>query len=122
MSERLFRSISEPIRQNLSWQDEWRGPDKGLIYCWEMGRQRRLNDPDLASRADRGELAPLGWKGGVTKKLQGDLKKGTLNYLAEWQGLRNEDLDVAVDGERVVVCAKTGQAVVFSAAVILEEE
>jgi hypothetical protein len=122
MSKRLYRSITEPIRKGLSWEEQWRGPDDGLILCWETGRQKAAQNPELAASVKRGELAPLGWKGGVTKKVQIDRKNGTLNYLAEWQGLRNEDLDVVMDGERVIVCTKTGQAVVFSAALILEEE
>ena len=114
MATRLRRSIKQPIREGLSWSELWEGPDKGLIWCWERGRQDRLAHPDLAARADKGELVPLDWKGGVRNKLE--IKKpGTLNYLATWQGLRGEDLDIALQGERIIVCTKTGQAVVFSA-------
>jgi hypothetical protein len=138
MEMRLRRSIEEPIRADLSWNERWRGPDHGLIWCWERGRQKRgqgtpdefevlaLHDfdppphmwdlprPDLAEAARQGELIPLGWKGGVTHKLQNvDVKYGTLNYLAEWQGLRGEDLDIDVAGETLIVCSKTGQAVLF---------
>jgi len=115
MATRLLRSVDQPIREGLSWSERWEGPDKGLIWCWERGRQMRLEDPDLAARADNGELVLLGWKGGVRKKLESEKKPGTLKYLATWQGLRGEDLDLALEGERVIVCTKTEQAVVFSA-------
>ena len=75
----------------------------------------RLQDPDLAARADKGELVMLDWKGGVEEKLKIEKKPGTLYYLATWQGLRGEDLDVELEGERVIVCTKTGQAVEFRA-------
>jgi len=115
MATRLLRSVNQPIREGLSWSERWEGSAKGLIWCWERGRQKRLEDPDRAALADKGELVLLGWKGGVEKKLKIKKKPGTLKYLATWQGLRGEDLDLALEGERVIVCTKTRQAVVFSA-------
>ncbi len=115
MATRLRRSIDEPIREGLSWSERWEGPDQGLIWCWERGRQERVERPDDAARADKGELVGLDWKGGVEKKFEVDKKPGTLKYLATWQGLRGEDLDIDLEGERVIVCTRTGQAVVFSA-------
>jgi len=44
-------------------------------------------------------------------------KPGTFNYLAIWQGLRGEDLDLPLDGERTIKCTRTGQIVVFTARV-----
>src|SRR5689334_13949868 len=99
MDARLCRSIIEPIREGMSCREKWNGPDRGLIWCWERGRQERVQKPDLAARADAGELVPLDWKGGVRKKLQVEKQPGTLNYLATWQGLRGEDLDLTLDGE-----------------------
>jgi hypothetical protein len=69
MATHLHRSIGKPIRTGLSWDELWRGPDRGLISCWERGRQRRVTDPELAARADKGELVMLAWKGGVEEKL-----------------------------------------------------
>jgi hypothetical protein len=83
-----------------------------------LGRLKRVEETDLATRAEKGELMPLVWKGGVDKKLKLDRKPGTLNYLAMWQGLRGDDLNIDVDGETSVVCSRTGQCVVFSARVI----
>lgn len=124
MEARLRRSVAEPIREGLTWEERWRGPDGGLIFCWERGRQKRSEDPDLAAHADRGDLVPLAWKGGVTEKLkhQKKPKLGTLYYLATWQGLRREDLDIVTTDRRVLNCTKTGQEVVFSAALPEEDE
>ena len=115
MGKRLYRSIKLPIREGLSWRETWRGPDNGLICCWECGREERLKRPEDAARAERGELIVLPWKGGVRKKLKGEKMPGTLNYLATWQGIRGEDLDIDLEGERVILCSRTGQAVVFTA-------
>jgi hypothetical protein len=122
MSTRLYRSIHEPIREGLSWDETWRGPDNSLIYCWEHGRQERVQRPDDAARAEAGELIGLDWKGGVRKKLKVEKAQGTLRYLATWQGIRGEDLDIELEGERLVVCSRTGQAVVFSAKLPKEDE
>lgn len=122
MAARLRRSVKAPIREGLSWEETWRGPDDGLIYCWEHGRQERTQRPEDAKRADRGELVGLDWKGGVRKKLKADRMSGTLRYLATWQGLRGEDLDINLEGETVVVCSRFEQTVAFSAAPIAEAE
>lgn len=42
-------------------------------------------------------------------------KYGTLNYLATWQGLRGEDLNIHVNDEKRIVCTKTNMTVVFTA-------
>ncbi len=120
--KRLRRSVKAAIREGLSWDETWRGPDEGLIFCWERGRQERLERPEDALRADRGELVGLDWKGGVRKKLKVEKARGTLKYLATWQGLRGEDLDIDLEGERVIVCSRFKQAVVFSAAPIADAE
>jgi hypothetical protein len=121
MAKKLHRSAREPIREGLTWDETWRGPDNGLIWCWERGRLDRIEKPELAARADCGELVPLDWKGGVQEKLKVERKPGTLKYLATWQGLRGEDLDISLDAESTIVCARTQQIVVFSAS-LLEDE
>jgi hypothetical protein len=119
---RLYRSIKEPIRVGLSWEQMWRGPDNGLIWCWERGRQYRDEYPERTASAERGELVPDAWKGGVEKKLKIEVKQGTLRYLATWQGMRGEDLDIDLDSERVIVCSRTGQAVAYSARMPADDE
>jgi hypothetical protein len=118
----LRRSIEEPIREGLRWEERWHGPDQGLIACWERGRKKRGEESDLAARVEKGELVPLSYRGGVTKKLKLEKTLGTLSYLATWQGLRGEDLDIAPYEARVIVCSKTGQAVSFSGAASFSSE
>jgi hypothetical protein len=119
---RLHRSLRKPIREGLTRSQLWEGPDNGLIWCWEWGRQLRIEQPELAARATRGELVVLVWKGGVEKKLKSKKKSGTLNYLAAWQGLRGEDLDLDLNGVLIIECKKTGQAVTFSAELSADDE
>jgi len=114
MSNRIFRSCQEPIREDLSFDERWRGPDKGLIICWEIGRTKSIDDPELAERAKNGELPVLGWKGGVEKKAIKKEKYGTLNYLAQWQGLRGNDLNIDLSEEIEIVCSKTGMKVIYT--------
>lgn len=122
MPTHLHRSIDRPIRDGLSWDELWRGPDQGLIWCWERGRQKRIQEPEVAARAEEGELVPLAWKGGVERELKIKRKPGTLQYLATWQGLRAQDLDIALEYEQLVVCSKTGQTVAFNSELRVEEK
>lgn len=110
MAANLRRSIDCPLRKGLSWEELWRGSDRGLIWCWERGRQNRILMPSLALRASKGELVTLAWK------------RGTLQYLATWQGLCGNDLDIALDGIRQITCAKTGKSVAFKAGLPPEDE
>ena len=122
MARYLQRSVSETIREGLKWNELWKGPDNGLIWCWERGRQYQSEVPDRAARAANGELVLDAWRGGVDKKLKIPKKSGTLYYLATWLGMRGEDLDIDLDGERIIVCSRTQQAVGFSAATLEDEE
>jgi hypothetical protein len=114
MSKRIFRSCNEPLREDPSFDERWRGPDNGLITCWEVGRKKSIESPELAKRAINGELPVLGWKGGVEKKIKKKEKFGSLNYLAQWQGLRCEDLDIDPTEEIEITCAKTGMKVIYT--------
>jgi hypothetical protein len=110
---RVYRSIDEPIRQNLTWEEKWSGPDRGLIIAWEVGRKEALADGDLESRAINGELVPFGWKGGVREKLKKE-KYGCLFYLAAWQGLRSQALDIETEDEIALTCTRTDMTVIFT--------
>ena len=114
MSNRIYRSYLESIREDPSWDERWRGPDEGLITCWEVGRSKSMESSELAERAKNGELPVLGWKGGVEKKIQKKEKYGSLNYLAQWQGLRGENLDIDLSEEREIICTKTGMKVIYT--------
>lgn len=81
MRKRIYRSYKKPKREGLSWDERWIDDDKGLITCWEIGREKREKEPELAARAENGELPVLGWKGGVEKNTIKGEKYGTLTPL-----------------------------------------
>ena len=114
MNQRVTRSYKERKREGLSWDERWRGRDKGLITCWEVGRELCEKEPELAERARNGELPVLGWKGGVQKRTKQKEKYGTLFYLAQWQGLRGEDLDIDLSQETELICSRTGMKVIYT--------
>lgn len=106
MSEWLRRSIDIPVREELTYSERWDGPDKGLIWCWENGRLQRTTTPKLAKRADSGELIGMSWK------------KGTLQYLAAWQGIRGQELNLNLTGEEQLTCTKTKKESRFKRGVV----
>ena len=110
----IQRSHAKPARSNLSWHETWEGPDSGLIKKWEIGRKLAVQNPDLASRTLAGELPPLNWKGGSDRTLVKREKFGSLRYLAQWQGLRGEDLSINLDAEVTIKCVKTHMIVTFT--------
>ena len=114
MSNRIFRSINKSIRENPSFDERLRGPDRGLINCWEVGRILRKEKSELAEKAEKGELPKLAYKGGIDKKTKQKIKYGTLNYLAQWQGLRGEDLNINLSIGKILTCIKTNQRVAFN--------
>lgn len=126
MQRRVFRSINEPIRDGLSWEQKWKGADGGLIICWEVGRGVAAKDPEVAEKAKNGELpGDLGWKGGVDKKPKNKnapQKYGSLYYLAQWQGIRGVDLEIYPDEDAPVTCSKTDVTVIFTPHLINREK
>lgn len=110
----IHRSITEPSRLAANWEEKWNGSDQGLIACWERGRKKASEDPIVASQARAGKLVLLPWKGGVDKAIKLKQKYGSLNYLAMWQGLRGDDLNINTEEETVVTCAATKMVVVFT--------
>ncbi len=114
MNNRIFRSISESIRVEPSYDERWNGDDKGLITCWEVGRKKRESEYDLVKKVENNELPALGWKGGADETLQKKEKFGSLNYLAQWQGLRGKDLDIFLSEEVTMQCSKTGMVITYT--------
>ena len=53
-SMHLKRSIKHPIREFVDMDHRWRGPDAGLIWCWELGRQRADKDPNWPKELEKG--------------------------------------------------------------------
>ena len=92
----------------------WKSEDMGLIWCWEKGRQMRDSNPELAQKAENGELMTLGWKGGIPDDFKGKTKIGSLQYLAQWQGLANLDLNIDTNSKILLKCNKTEVEVEFS--------
>lgn len=120
MATNIYRSIEEPNRRGLIWEELWKGSDNGLIACWERGRVKAADNPDLAESCKKGELPVLAWKGGVDKKIKGK-KYGSLFYLATWQGLRGEDLNINQHEEISIVCSKTQVEVIFTTNLLVYE-
>ncbi|MDW3094708.1 MAG: hypothetical protein R8G33_03445 [Gammaproteobacteria bacterium] len=98
----------------MSWQKRWKDYDEGLIICWENGKELRKKKPELAKKAKNGELPKLVWKGGVDEETKASKKYGSLKYLAVWQGLRGDDLNIDLDEEPELVCSKTKTMVIFT--------
>ena len=111
---KIHKSVTDPIRQGATWDERWNAEDKGLIACWERGREKRLEDPLLAAQADGGQLVVLPWKGGVERAIKKKQKFGSLFYLAMWQGLRGEDLNIDSSQEITLNCNATGMTVVYT--------
>ena len=112
----LHRFITTPVRLVADWHERWEGADMGLIACWECGRTTSIEKPVMAAQALAGELFVLPWKGGIDRDKipKKNLKYGSLNYLAMWQGLRNEDLNIDTKHGTVLTCTATNVTVTFT--------
>lgn len=110
----LYAAQVDPSRTKLSWEQRWEGPDRGLIACWERGREKAAEDRALAKAARRGELVVLPWKGGVGRATKQAKKFGSHFYLAMWQGLREEPLNIDTEQEISLTCTLTGMLVIYT--------
>lgn len=50
----------------------------------------------------------------MERELKNKHKVGTLFYLAQWQGLRGDDLDIEIGSEPVLTCTRTHVTVLFT--------
>lgn len=114
MGKHIHRSIKKSIRKSPTSDEKWRGSDRGLILCWEEGRELSTSQPKLAKRALKGELPMLSYKGGVKRHPKKQKKNGSLCYLAQLQGLRGEDLDIDLTEKYTLKCSRTGVKVTYS--------
>lgn len=110
----MYRSILEPIRVDPNFDERWGTVDLGLLTSWERGREKALEEPQLAEQALAGQLVILPWKGGVERAIQKLNKYGVFNYLAMWQGLRGEDLDIDYSTEKSLTCTATQMTITFT--------
>ena len=65
------------------------GAGEALEICHASGKELRNTSPELASRAESGELPVLEFPGGVDAADLTSGRFGSLFYLAQWQGLRD---------------------------------
>jgi len=110
---RVYKSISDPIIEILDYDERINGPDRGLINSWFVGRRLALRDSNLVARIMAGELPVMAAKGGVKEEVKVD-KSGSLWYLATWQGLRGEDLDIDTESEYSMICSRFNVRVVYT--------
>ena len=104
---RVTASVYAPPMLPNDWKERWEGTDCGLLACWVRGLEFATERPDLAAQALAGELPVLPWRGGVEKEIKTGKKIGSLNYLAMWQGMRGQDLDVSLTEDVSLVCSRT---------------
>lgn len=103
----ITASAANPPPKSENYEQRISGADKGLINAWLVGLAKRQSDPGLARKAEAGELPLLPYKGGVEKKVKTRDKIGSLWYVAAWQGLRGQDLEMDTQEEVQLVCSKT---------------
>lgn len=110
----IRHSIKDPPTPSEDWRGRWEGHDQGLICSWLRGIEKAQQDPALAASAKAGELPVLAWRGGVDKPIKRKDKMGTLLYIATWQGLRGEDLNITLGVDVAMTCSRTGVPVTFT--------
>lgn len=110
---KIFRSVSERQVVSIEYDARWGTVEAGLVTSWLRGQEMACEKPNLSEEAMSGRLVVLPWKGGVEKAIK-TTKVGVFNYLAMWQGLRREDLNIEPDCDLLVTCAGTGVTVVFT--------
>ena len=110
----VTQAADAPSTLASSWEDRWHGPDCGLIAAWQAGRDLALLRADLVAACVANELPELPWKGNGRLLKRRVPRYGPFHYVAMWQGLRGDDLhiDTSIDLRRV--CARTGQAVIYT--------
>jgi hypothetical protein len=111
---KVIRAFETPKRVDLDYEEMWEGEDQGLISSWERGREKASENPELRDRAKNGELIVLPWRGGVEKIIKTKNKYGSLRYLAMWQGIRGQDLEIDTTCEIQLVCSRTKVPVTFT--------
>lgn len=107
-------SANNPPAYEHDYDRRLKGPDQGLINAWIAGISYAKAYPEIAARAQAGELPALPYRGGVERAIKTRNKIGALQYVAMWQGLRNEDLQLDTDAEPVMTCQRTKVPVTFT--------
>ena len=107
-------SVNSPPAFEHDYDRRLKGPDHGLINAWLAGIRYAKEHPDVAARAQAGELPVLPYRGGVERTIKSRHKIGALHYLAMWHGLRHENLHLDTGAEPVMICQRTGVPVTFT--------
>lgn len=107
-------SITNPPTASTDFHERCHGPDGGLVNSWLCGVRQGLEDPSIAIKAKAGELPVLIWKGGIAKAIKSKCKIGSLQYLAAWQGLRGDDLNIDLGVEVKMICTRFSVPVLFT--------
>lgn len=110
---KISHSINDRPVFGDRWEDLWQGPDQGLLCSWVRGIEKGNQEPALAQAVRQGEFPALAWKGGGSA-IKAGKRLGSLHYLATWQGLRGDDLDVDTEASTVMTCSLTGMIVTFT--------
>lgn len=106
---RHHHPIAAPPQQGITYYERWGDLASSLLCCWLRGIEKSQEDPALAAQCRSGELPVLAWKGGLEKQLKSkQVKVGSLQYLATWQGLRGDDMDIDDTAEHRITCSRTG--------------
>jgi hypothetical protein len=111
---KVHQLAGHPVPVQSTWAERWEGSDRGLICSWLRGVEKALEIPVLREMALRGELPPLAWKGGSDKALKAAKRIGSLHYLAAWQGLRGDDLNIDTDVAFSLTCTRFQTVVTFT--------
>lgn len=109
----ITSSIKNLPKLGASWAERQEGKDMGLISAWLSGVEKQKSWLGISSAAKRGELPVLPFKGGVEKPVK-VVKTGSLHYIAMWQGLRGDDLNVSIGSKPSMTCSKTGVKVIYT--------
>lgn len=103
-----------PPQAEADFDARMNGPDGGIVNAWLAGRDLRGSRPDLAAAASAGQLPVLPYRGGVDRPIKRKDKLGSLLYVAMWQGLRSDDLNVDASKDVQLVCTRHGVPVTFT--------
>lgn len=116
---RIVHEAGRPIELPQGWDDRWEGPDDGLIATYVRGTEIGADNASLRASALAGELPVLPWAGGLASRIKSKTKMGSLHYLAMWQGIRGESLNIETSEQTKLTCTKFGITVTFTGDITL---
>ena len=111
---KVAHAAGQALPALTTWAERWEAPDRGLLVSWARGVEKSKETPTLSEAALRGELPPLAWKGGGDKAIKAGKRIGSLYYLAMWQELRGDPLDIETDSPLTLTCGRFQTQVTFT--------